>query len=647
MRALIGAKKETAGREVGTDRPWGVAGGDRDGAGNRAWHILPNSICSTQDSFATSPSRTINNAQNHEYAALSPDDRGQGPASDQQWRAETEWSAEIPAGLGEQPAETREAEWAALRRLAGIMRTGVTAWAWEHRDWDREDISCAAQGRMLWWLRQRKAWTRSFKLRYGREPSERATVDSTEAIRAERRNMRRCVRQAREAEALWRGRVGSRGQQAKYASRRARHDRREQLEQEAEWKDTSLIVDLETGEAIPLTKVVRTSQQKRAKHLAVTSGLTKLATERGLYPYFTTLTCPPNFHPAPKFGTSKWDGSLPRASQAHLAKCWARARARFAKARIYWLAFRYPEPHADACTHWHMPLFLPESRIAEVTAILTDCFGAAGPAVRIERARDIAAVGKYCMAYAAKTTACADGKMSRCITGDELDGNDAWRSTWGIRGYQICGAKGMLGLWDEMRRKLPKDAPAEIREIARQARAGDYAAFHRVAAAAGARLATVAEKREFPHPDPEVHAEVKAGQAQAERQLRRLAAEHGVPVDADTPPADLVEPLLARAGDDAETVREIREAETALTRRAVVTVTRRRTVGVHLGAHGICVTTRTRHWVLIRAEESAAASAAALAISGITVTADSGGERARTGEMPAGQAPPDGPVIQP
>ncbi len=493
---------------------------------------------------------------------------------------------------------------------------------------------------MLWWLRQRKAWTRSFKLRYGREPSERATVDSTEAIRAERRNMRRCVRQAREAEALWRGRVGSRGQQAKYASRRARHDRREQLEQEAEWKDTSLIVDLETGEAIPLTKVVSTPQQRRAKHLAITSGLTKLATERGLYPYFTTLTCPPNFHPAPKLGKSKWDGSLPRASQAHLAKCWARARARFAKARIDWLAPRYAEPHADACTHWHMPLFVPESRIAEVTAILTDCFGAAGPAVRIERARDVAAVGRYCMAYAAKTTAFADGKMSRCITGDELDGNDAWRSTWGIRGYQICGAKGMLGLWDEMRRKLPRDAPTDIRDLAKHARAGDYAAFHRIAAAAGARLATVTDKREFPHPDPEVHAEVKAGQAQAERQLRRLAAEHGVPLDTDTPPADLVAPLLAVLGDDSDLVREVHGAESALTRRAVVIVTRRRTVGVHLDAHGVCVTTRTRRWILIRAEDSAAASAAALATFGVSVTGTEPTKSVWCGQTPPSQGPP-------
>ena len=244
------------------------------------------------------------------------------------------------------------------------------------------------------------------------------------------------------------------------------------------------------------------------------------------------------------------------------------------------------------------------------------------------------------MAYAAKTTACADGKMSRCITGDELDGNDAWRSTWGIRGYQICGAKGMLGLWDEMRRKLPKDAPAKIREIAKHARAGDYAAFHRVAAAAGARLATVTEKREFPHPDPRVHEGVEAGHAEAARQLRRLAAAHGVPVGVDTPPADLIEPLLAQASDDAETVREIREAETALTRRAVVTVTRRPTVGVHLDAHGVCVTTRPRRWVLIRAEDSAAASAAALAALGVSVTGAEAAKSVWRGQTPLSQGPP-------
>lgn len=152
-------------------------------------------------------------------------------------------------------------------------------------------------------------------------------------------------------------------------------------------------------------------------------------------------------------------------------------------------------------------------------------------------------------------------------------------------------------------------------------------------------------KPSAPQPRSPHRSEGRAG-TQAQRQLRGLAAAHGVPVGADTPPADLIEPLLAQAGDDAETVREIREAETALARRAVVTVTRHRTVGVHLDAHGVCVTTRTRRWVLIRAD-SAAASAAVLAALGVTVTADSGSECARTGEMPAGQAPPDGPVIQP
>ena len=112
-----------------------------------------------------------------------------------------------------------------------------------------------------------------------------------------------------------------------------------------------------------------------------------------------------------------------------------------------------------------------------------------------------------------------------------------------------------------------------------------------------------------------------------------------MPVGADTPPADLIEPLLAQAGDDAETVREIREAETALARRAVVTVTRHRTVGVHLDAHGVCVTTRTRRWVLIRAD-SAAASAAVLAASGITVTGTEVARPVWRGQTPPSHGPP-------
>jgi hypothetical protein len=71
----------------------------------------------------------------------------------------------------------------------------------------------------------------------------------------------------------------------------------------------------------------------------------------------------------------------------------------------------------------------------------------------------------------------------------------------------------------------------------------------------------------------------------------------------------------------------------------VVTVTRHRTVGVHLDAHGVCVTTRTRRWVLIRAD-SAAASAAVLAALGVSVTGAKADTSAWRGQTPPSQGPP-------
>ena len=525
-------------------------------------------------------------------------------------------------------------------RWVRALQTGVTAWGWEHRDMESDAIGKAARGRMLWWLRHRRDWARSFRLRYGRAPSARAMVDSEAAIRAERRNMRRCTRQAREAYGLLRGHVGSRGHQAKHASRRARYDRRDQLEREREWMEAAMVVDTTTGEAIPLAKVARQPRQRRAELHVVTRGMIDYEIAQGRWPHFITLTLPATWHPAPKFGRAKWDGSLPVAGQRELRRRWALARARAKKAGIDLVGGRFVEPHSDGCVHWHQIQFLRDDAVQRVVDILTAVFGGLGPAVRIERARSAEGAAKYCMAYSAKTAACGDGEIGKHISGDDLEGVDAWRSTWGIRGWQLFGLKGRLGVWRELRRQLPPDAPAPIAQLAGLAKTGKFREFHEAAETAGARLATVTEQREFPHPDPEVHTELEVGQAEAARRLRGLAAENGVPVGADTPPADLIEPLLAHAGDDAETVREIREAESALTRRAVVAVTRRRTVGVHLDAHGVCVTTRTRHWVLVRAEDSAAASAAALAASGITVTADPGSKRARTGEISAAQAPP-------
>ena len=423
------------------------------------------------------------------------------------------------------------------------------------------------------------------------------------------------------------------------ASRCARSRRADQLAQHQRLMDETLVVDTETGEAIPLAKVARQPRQRRAELHVVTRGMIDYEIAQGRWPYFVTLTLLASWHPSPKLGRAKWDSSLPVAGKRELRHRWTLARARAKKAGIDLVGGRFVEPHSDGCVHWHLIQFMRDDEVQRVTDILTAVFGDLGPAVCIERARSDEGAVKYCMAYSATTAVCGAGKIGQHITGDDLSGVDSWRATWGIRGWQLFGLKGRLGVWRECRRTLPINAPPELHALAAHARKGDVRAFNEAAEMADARIATVIEKREFPHPDPEVHAEVKAVHAKAARQLRGLAAARGMPVGTDTLPADLIEPLLARTGDDAETVRAIREAETALTRQAVVTVTRHRTVGVHLDAPGVCVTTRTRRWVLIRTD-SAAASAAGLAASGITVTEAEAAKTMWRAQTPPSQGSP-------
>ena len=546
MRAIGATQKDTADQRVGSGRPLGCA--------------------AVQDRY--DDSRTLSDPAWNEYDGLSPE----------------------PVGLGEQPAETREAEWTALRRLARVMDTGVTAWGWRHRDMTEQDIRDEAERRIsTLWQGGRSLWGASYRSRYDREPPVMARVDRIAARRAERRAMRRCVRQALEATALLHGQVGSRGHQARYASRFARARRADQINQQAEWLSTTSVVDVATGEAIPLARIARTPRQRRAELHVVTRGMIAQQIAMGRWPHFITLTLAPQWHPAPKFGKSKWDGSLPVEGQLELRRRWAVARRRMHKAGIRPVGGRFVEPHADAAPHWHLIVFLTDTEIERVVAILTAVFGSA-PAVQIERARSAEGAVKYCMAYSAKTAACGAGKIGQHISGDDLSGVDTWRSTWSVRGFQLFGIGGRLRLWRECRRRI-EDAPPELAPLTASARSGDYAAFAAAADATGACLWTLEEKREYPDPDP--------------TQQHRAAA-HG--------------------------------------QQATIIVRRRRTVGVFLEAHGPCgmgIVTRWRRWVLWRSS-SAAASAAALANSCISATPADASESVWRGRTPPSTAPPCG-----
>jgi hypothetical protein len=121
------------------------------------------------------------------------------------------------------------------------MECGVTAWGWRHRGVIEREIADEAKHRIAtWWRSRRSLWAASYKARYGVAATQLMQVDRTAALRGERRNMRCCVRRA------------------------------EQLEQQAKWTDETLVVDTETGEAIPLAKVARQPRQRRAELHVVT-----------------------------------------------------------------------------------------------------------------------------------------------------------------------------------------------------------------------------------------------------------------------------------------------------------------------------------------------------------------------------------------
>lgn len=96
----------------------------------------------------------------------------------------------------------------------------------------------------------------------------------------------------------------------------------------------------------------------------------ELATEMKYVGVFYTMTCPSKYHA----NSDKWNGATPKQAQTYLVNTWARARAKLDRLGLDYFGIRVAEPHADACPHWHMMLFIPANRVQWVTAILRKYF---------------------------------------------------------------------------------------------------------------------------------------------------------------------------------------------------------------------------------------------------------------------------------
>ena len=96
----------------------------------------------------------------------------------------------------------------------------------------------------------------------------------------------------------------------------------------------------------------------------------ELANEMNYIGVFYTMTCPSKYHA----NSDHWNGATPKDAQNYLVNTWARARAKLDRLGLDYYGIRVAEPHADACPHWHMMLFIPQHRVQWVTAILRKYF---------------------------------------------------------------------------------------------------------------------------------------------------------------------------------------------------------------------------------------------------------------------------------
>ncbi|MFL0797052.1 MAG: replication endonuclease [Cellvibrionaceae bacterium] len=215
---------------------------------------------------------------------------------------------------------------------------------------------------------------------------------------------------------------------------------------------------------------------------------------------FLTLTAPSKYHAkcarkaksGRRYSISnpKYQGYNPRQTNDYLCGIWACIRSEWARRGISPYGFRMVEPHHDGTPHWHMVLFLPETRAIECSYVFNhyalredrDEYGAdeyRSKIVFIDPEKGSAA--GYCAKYVAKN-----------IDGYSLDtdlyGRDAvmsamrieaWASAWGIRQFQQIGGPSVT-VWREARRIKEEqliDITPEAKAIIEAADSGDWESY--------------------------------------------------------------------------------------------------------------------------------------------------------------------------
>jgi hypothetical protein len=216
-------------------------------------------------------------------------------------------------------------------------------------------------------------------------------------------------------------------------------------------------LNLETGEVVPLLDLVEASQanptNRRAAMMVRIRGLEADACSKGEVAAMLTITTPSRMHARHHTGqaNARYDGTTPRAAQAHLHGVWRRAMRKLAREGITLRGLRTVEPHHDGCPHWHVLVFAPEPHLQRACELiragaLQDCPDEPGADQRRFRVEHIDPAKGCAVAYVSKY-------VSKSIDGHALDDDDetggdgpstaervvAWARTWGIRQFQFFG----------------------------------------------------------------------------------------------------------------------------------------------------------------------------------------------------------------
>lgn len=270
----------------------------------------------------------------------------------------------------------------------------------------------------------------------------------------------------------------------------------------------------DTGEVLILAALRASSTAnpaiRRFAMLACVRGLEARADELGFVAVFLTITCPSRMHArhAERGEANKaYDGTSPRAAQAHLARrVWNAALRKLAHAGLApgrdFFGLRTVEPHHDATPHWHVLAFVApvgkEQFVATLRAYaLADSPDEPGAAERRFIAKDIdqarGSAAGYVAKYVSKNT---DGEG---VGGDDEAGGTAtgnaprvvvWARLWHARQFQFFGV-GAVSPFRELYRldRIPEALETLLGDLWRAARAGDFARFIAVREARQTRLA--------------------------------------------------------------------------------------------------------------------------------------------------------------